>query len=120
MNNKNKMLMTAACTLLLVIGTSIIPMQSFAESGSNDKNKKHEDKKSKTGATSQTDKKSAGQDTDQDNVCYSGDETCTQAIVDQSIIGKDNDEYGIVDQSNNAPQSTPSTTIPTPTPTPKT
>ena len=93
-------------------------MQSFAESGSNDENKKHKDNKSKTSAGSQRDKKSASQHQDQDNVCYRGNETCTQANEGQELIGKDNDAIGFTDQSNNFPLFTPSTTIPTPTPNP--
>ena len=117
MKNTNKMLMMAACALLLIMGTSIIPMQSFAESGSNDENKKHKDNKSKTSAGSQTDKKSASQHQDQDNVCYRGNETCTQANEGQELIGKDNDAVGFTDQSNNFPLFTPSTTSPSTTPT---
>src|SRR5215212_768160 len=112
----NKMLTITAFTLLLIMGTSIIPMQSFAESSSNDENKKHEDNKSKTSASSHSDKKSANQDTDQDNVCYRGNATCKQANEDQKLIGKDNDAIGFTDQSNNFPLFTPSTTTPIPTP----
>jgi hypothetical protein len=126
MKNTNKMLMMASCTLLLVMRTSIIPMQSYAESGNNDENKKHKDNKSKTSAGSHSDKKSANQDTNQDNVCYRGNETCTQTNEGQELIGKDNDADGFTDQSNNFPLFTPSTTSPSPlpspspTPTPKT
>ncbi len=117
------MWMMAVCTLLLIMGTSIIPIQSFAESGSNDENEKHKDKKSKTSAGSQTDKKSASQHQDQDNVCYRGNETCTQANEGQELIGKDNDAVGFTDQSNNFPLFTPSTTSPSttsPSPSPRT
>ena len=118
MKNINKMVMMAACTLLLIIGTSFIPMQTFAGTGSNDENKKHEDKKSKTSASSHSDKKSSNQDTDQDNVCYRGNETCIQANQGQELIGKDNDAVGFNDQSNNFPLFTPSTTSPSPSPSP--
>ena len=101
MKNTNKVLMIGACILLLIMGTSVTTMQSFAESGSNDENKKHEDKKSKTSADSQTDRKSASQHQDQDNVCYIGNETCTQANEAQELIGKDNDAIGFNDQSDN-------------------
>jgi len=120
MKNTNKVLMIGACILLLIMGTSVTTMQSFAESGSNDENKKHEDKKSKTSADSQTDRKSASQHQDQDNVCYIGNETCTQANEGQGTIGKDNDAVGFTDQSNNFPLFTPSTPTPTPTPTAQT
>ena len=120
MKNTNKMLMMAALALLLISGTGIIPMQSYAESGINDENKKHKDNKSKTSASSHSDKKSANQDTNQDNVCYRGNETCTQANEGQELIGKDNDAIGFNDQSNNFPLFTPSTTSPSPSPTPRT
>ncbi len=114
MKNTNKLVMMATITVLLIMGTSIIPMQSYAESGSNDEHKKNDDNKSKTSASSQTDKKRVSQHLDQDNVCYRGNESCTQANGGQQIIGKDNDAVGFNDQSNNAPQSTPSTATPTP------
>ena len=57
MKNVNKLLMMATITLLLIMGTSIIPMQSYAESGSNDQHKKNDDNKSKTSASSQTTKR---------------------------------------------------------------
>ncbi len=54
MKNTNKMLMMAACTLLLVMGTSIIPMQSFADRGDY-KDEKGNDLKSKLSAIAESD-----------------------------------------------------------------
>jgi hypothetical protein len=118
MKNTNKMLMMAACTLLLIMGTSIIPTQSYADRG-DDKDEKGNDFKSKTSASYEADKKSASQDADQDNVCYRGNETCTQANQGQGLIGKDNDAVGFNDQSDNLALSSSSNgagTTPTPTP----
>jgi hypothetical protein len=111
MKNTNNLLLLAAITSLLIMGTSVIPMQSYAGSAS-------DDYKSKIKSSTQTDKKSASQNMDQDNFCYRGNE-CKQANQGQQIVGKDNDAKGFNDQSNNVPPSTPSTT-PTPTPTPTT
>ena len=62
MNNTNKMLMIAAITSLLVMGTSLVQMKSFA--GGED-HKKTKDFKSSISAKSQVDKKSANQHMDQ-------------------------------------------------------
>ncbi len=62
MKNTNKMLMIAAITSLLVMGTSIIPMQSYAGSAS-------DEYKSKIKSSTEIDKKSASQHMDQDNFC---------------------------------------------------
>jgi hypothetical protein len=93
-------------------------MQSYANKD-NVENKKYDDNKSKTSAGSQTDKKSATQDLDQDNFCYRGNETCTQANEGQQIVGKDNDAVGFNDQSDNlalfsSSAGTGTTTPPTP------
>ena len=101
MTNTNNILLMAAITSLLIMGTSMIPMQSYADSGSNDENKNYDDSKSKTGATSQTDKKSANQHMGQDNFCYRGNETCTQANEGQQLVGEDNEAAGFNDQSDN-------------------
>ena len=111
-NTKKNILLVAAITSLLIMGTSIIPMQSFADRG-DDEDEKGNDFKSKLSAITESDKKSAGQEMDQDNLCYRGDD-CEQANQGQQIVGKDNDAVGFNDQSNNVPQSTtPSTSTPT-------
>ena len=97
MNNTNKMLMIAAITSLLVMGTSLVQMKSFA--GGED-HKKTKDFKSSISAKSQVDKKSANQHMDQDNFCYRGEE-CQQANQGQQIAGEDNDAKGFNDQSDN-------------------
>ncbi len=93
MKNTNKMLMIAAITSLLVMGTSIIPMQSYAGSAS-------DEYKSKIKSSTEIDKKSASQHMDQDNFCYRGDD-CQQANQAQQIIGENNDAKGFNDQSFN-------------------
>ena len=122
MKNTNKMLMMAACTLLLVMGTNIIPMQSFADRGDY-KDEKGNDLKSKLSAIAESDKKRAGQEMDQDNLCYRGDD-CEQANQGQQIVGKDNDAEGFNDQSSSNTQQTTTSTTPgngtTPAPMPQT
>jgi hypothetical protein len=114
MNNAKNILFMAAITSLLIMGTSVIPMQSYA-----DQHKKTSDFKSSIKASSEVDKKSASQHLDQDNFCYRGDD-CQQANQGQQIVGKDNDAKGFNDQSSNVPQSTPSTTAPPAPPAPLT
>ena len=97
MNNTNKMLMIAAITSLLVMGTSLVQMKSFA---GGEEHKKTKDFKSSISEKTQIDKKSANQKMDQDNFCYRGDE-CQQANQGQQIIGEDNDAKGFNDQSDN-------------------
>jgi hypothetical protein len=96
MNNTNKMLMIAAITSLLVMGTSLVQMKSFA---GGEEHKKGKDFKSSDSKKTQIDKKSANQKMDQDNTCYRGDE-CQQANQGQQIIGEDNDAKGFNDQSD--------------------
>ena len=104
MNNTKSILLVAIIAATLVIGTSVIPMQSYADRD-NDDHKKDKDFKSKISASSESDKKSASQHQDQDNFCYRGDD-CQQANQGQQIVGKDNDATGFNDQSRNL-QSTP-------------
>jgi hypothetical protein len=112
MNNTNKILMMAVITSLLVIGTSLTPMQSFADRDKGD-HEKTSDYKSKIFASSEEDKKSAKQHMDQDNECYRGDD-CKQANQGQQVVGKDNDAKGFNDQSKNVQQAaTPTPTTPT-------
>jgi hypothetical protein len=56
MNNTNKILMMAVITSLLVIGTSLTPMQSFADRDKGD-HEKTSDHKPKIFASSEEDKK---------------------------------------------------------------
>ena len=103
MKNANRALFVAVIASLLMIGTSIIPMQSYADRDDDDDNKKDNDFKSKTSKIYESDKKSANQDQDQDNFCYMDDEICTQASDGQQLFGTDNDAIGFNDQSNNLP-----------------
>src|SRR5215212_498292 len=102
MNNTNKMLMIAAITSLLVMGTSLVQMKSFA---GGEEHKKTKDFKSSISEKTQIDKKSASQHQDQDNFCYRGDD-CQQANEGQQIVGRDNEAKGFNDQNRNL-QSTP-------------
>ena len=97
MNNTNKMLMIAAITSLLVMGTSLVQMKSFA---GGDDHKKTKDFKSSISAKSQVDKKSANQHMDQDNFAYRSN-GAEQANQGQQIAGEDNDAKGFNDQSDN-------------------
>jgi hypothetical protein len=98
MNNTKNLLLVAIIAATMVMGTSVIPMQSYAES-SNDKNKKPGDSKPLISASSETDKKSASQKLDQDNFCYRGDKDCQQANEGQQATGNDNVASGFNDQS---------------------
>ncbi len=104
MNNTKNLLLIAIIAITLVLGTSVIPMQSFADKD-NDNHKKTKDFKSSIIAGSESDKKSAIQKLDQDNFCYRGDD-CEQANQGQQIVGKDNDAKGFNDQSDNLAIST--------------
>ena len=113
MNNTKNILLIALITATLVLATSIIPMQLYAGKDNNDDHKKGKDF-SKIIAGSESDKKSASQHQDQDNVCYRGDE-CEQANQGQQIVGKDNDAKGFNDQSKNAEASLGAQPTETPT-----
>ena len=54
------------------MGTSVLPMQSYADRDNNDDHKKTKDFKSSIIAGSESDKKSASQHQDQDNFCVQG------------------------------------------------
>ena len=60
MNNTKNILLVAIITATLVLGTSVIPMQSYADRDNND-HKKSKDFKSSIIASSESDKKSASQ-----------------------------------------------------------
>jgi hypothetical protein len=106
-NTKNILLMTAI-TSLLIMGTSIIPMQSYA-----DQYKKTTDFKASIKAGSEVDKKSASQQLDQDNFCYRG-ENCQQGNEGQQLVGKGNDAAGFNDQSTSIQQQQPTISTPSP------
>ena len=124
MNNTRNLLLAAVIAATLVMGTSVIPMQSYADRDNNDNHKKDNDFKSKIIASFESDKKIASQEMDQDNFCYRSDD-CEQANQGQQIVGKDNEAKGFNDQSENLALTTLGAgagngTTPTPTPTPKT
>ena len=95
MNNTKSILLMAAITSLLVIGTSATPIQSYAE-----KHTKTDDLKSSIKASLQIEEKSANQHLDQDNFCYRSD-NCNQANQAQQIVGDGNEVTGFNDQSDN-------------------
>jgi hypothetical protein len=103
---QKNLLLAVFISSLLIVGTSITPMQSYA-----DQHKKTDDYKISIKAISEVEKKSASQKLDQDNFCYRG-ENCQQANEGQQIVGKDNEANGFNDQSKNVQQSV----NPTPTP----
>lgn len=68
MNNTKNILLMAAITSLLIMGTSIVPMQSYADRDDDD-HKKTDDFNSKIKASFEIEEKSASQHMDQDNFC---------------------------------------------------
>jgi hypothetical protein len=106
MNNTRNILLVTIFAATVVLGTSVIPMQSYADRGDSDDRKKDNNYKSKTSAIYESGKKSSSQHQDQDNLCYRGNETCTQANEGQQLVGKDNDAKGFNDQSENLALST--------------
>ena len=112
---KNVLLM-AAMASLLIMGTAMAPMQSYASG----EHKKTGDFKSPVKASAEVDKKGTSQKMDQDNLCYRDDD-CQQANQGQQVIGKDNEASGFNDQSLNVQQAAtvtpaqPPTQPPTPT-----
>jgi hypothetical protein len=108
---KKNVLLMAAITLLLVIGTTVTPIQSYAS----EEHKKNGDLKSSIKSETEVDKKSASQHQDQENFCYRGDD-CRQANEGQQIVGKDNEAKGFNDQSKNIQQSVVPNLTQTPTP----
>jgi hypothetical protein len=99
----------AAIAMLLIMGTSVIPTQSYA---SGEHKKTDELKSSIKGGTEgvDVDKKSANQKMGQENFCYRGDD-CQQANDGQQVLGKDNEASGFNDQSKNL-QSVPTPSSP--------
>jgi hypothetical protein len=69
MNNTKNILLMAAITSLLIMGTSVVPMQSYADREEDDDHKKTDDFNSKIKAIFETEEKSASQHMDQDNFC---------------------------------------------------
>jgi hypothetical protein len=68
MNNTKNILLVAAITSLLIVGTSIIPAQLFADKD-DDEIKKNSDFNSKIKASLDVEEKSASQHLDQTNFC---------------------------------------------------
>ena len=93
MNNTKSLLLIAIITATLVMGTSVLPMQSYADRDNNDDHKKTKDYKSSIIADSNQTKRAKSQHQDQDNFCYRGDD-CQQANDGQQIVGKDNEAVG--------------------------
>jgi hypothetical protein len=107
MGNTKNLLLVAAITSLLVIGTSLVQMQSYADKG-NDDHKKHKDAVNlKKSIQKDVESKSANQRLSQDNECYRGD-GCQQANEGQQVAGEDNEAKGFNDQSGILSLPTPS------------
>jgi hypothetical protein len=104
MNNTRNILLVAIITATLVLGTSVIPMQSYADKDDD------EDKKTTKDHSSPEDKKDAKLNLDQGNTCYRGD-VCKQGNEGQQVVGNDNDVTGFNDQSDNLPSNLPGTGI---------
>ena len=100
MNSTKNLLLVTIIAATMVMGTSVIPMQSYADRDNNDDHKKTKDFKSSISASYDSSKKSSSQHQDQDNFCYRGDD-CEQANQGQQIVGKDNAASGFNDQSKN-------------------
>jgi hypothetical protein len=115
MNSTKNILMIAIIAVTLVLGTSIAPMQSFADKGDSD-HKKTKDFKSSISEKTQVSEDKAKLHMDQDNDCYRG-EKCQQANQGQQVVGKDNEAKGFNDQSKNIPETKTKTNPPTQTPT---
>jgi hypothetical protein len=100
MNNvKSSMIVIAAIATLLVVGTSLIPLQSYADGS----DQPHKNLKSKSDSRT-------NQHLDQDNFCYRSP-GCVQGNQGAQISGNDNTAKGFNDQSsqgitgNNDPSS---------------
>jgi hypothetical protein len=104
MNNTKNILLIAIITATLILGTSVIPMQSYADKDDDDDD---EDKKTKD-HISHEDKSDAKLHLDQDNTCYRSAE-CKQGNEGQQVVGNDNDVTGFNDQSDNLPTNLPGT-----------
>ena len=104
MSNTKSLLAIAVITSLLVFGTSIAPMQSYADKG-NDEQKKHKGVVDlKQSIQKDIESKKANQHLSQDNTCYRGD-SCQQGNEAEQIVGKDNKAAGFNDQSDNSTNS---------------
>jgi hypothetical protein len=115
-HKKFTIVVIAAVTSLLLAGTNLAPVQSYASSDIS------------RNATSPSDGISEEiradlQQINQENLCIRSN-TCRQSDVGQNTHGNDNQVTGFVDQSDNIQQSaaptTANQTTPTPTPTPTT
>jgi hypothetical protein len=111
MKNTIKSVLTiAAIALLLMMGTTTIPIQSYAS----EEHEKNGDNKASAGSDTEIYKKSTSQKMDQDNLCY-GVEQCQQANKEQQLVGKDNEAKGFNDQSLDIQVTATTTTIQPPT-----
>jgi hypothetical protein len=88
MNNVKSYLMVAAITSLLVMGASLIPLQSYADGN----DQPHKNLKSKSDSSTK-------QHLDQDNFCYRST-VCVQGNQGAQISGNDNTAKGFNDQSS--------------------
>ncbi len=77
MSNTKSLLAIAVITSLLVLGTSITPMQSFADKGNDDHKKDKNTSDLKQSIQKDSQSKRVNQHLSQDNECYRGDELST-------------------------------------------
>jgi hypothetical protein len=98
MNNTKNILLIAIISATLILGTSVIPMQSYA--GGSDQHKQTKDFKSSIIANSESDKTKVNQHQDQENFAYRSN-GADQANQGQQIAGNDNEAKGFNDQSDN-------------------
>jgi hypothetical protein len=110
----------AVLTSLLLAGTILAPIQSYAAGGRGGfPNTSTLKQAVRDGIT--VSQEHRDQHMNQENLCYR-DNTCRQSDVGQNTLGNDNSITGFADQSDNIQQSaaptTANQTIPSPTPTP--
>jgi hypothetical protein len=109
----------AAVIALLLAGTLLTPIQSYARSnnskpgsdGDTTNDGSFFDSRSLKQATNDeryADLKNNNQSINQQNLCYR-DNTCRQSNVGQNTLGNDNQVTGFADQSDNLQQSAPAT-----------
>jgi hypothetical protein len=107
--------MIAVITSVLITGTLLAPIQSYASSNNNNPRSPGDttndggffDSRSLKQATHDeihADLKNNNQSINQENVCFRSN-TCKQSEVGQNTLGNDNQVTGFTDQSDNIPQA---------------
>ena len=99
MKNTINLFIVALIASSLILGTNIIPTQSYAVKDNSDSHDETDDWGGDFSKDSNSNSKT-NQDLDQDNLCYRSPE-CQQANDAQQIEGNDNEATGFNDQSKN-------------------